>query len=40
MTGLSNEFDSSSNSQVFTITGTSFPDGDISGVSLHLDGIA
>ena len=36
---LTNAFDSSSNSQVFTVTGLSFPNGDTSGVSLHLDGI-
>ena len=36
---MTNAFDSSSNSQVFTISGTGFPNADISGVSLHLDGI-
>ena len=37
--GVSNAFDSGTNSQVFTVTGTGFPNGDTSGVSLHLDGI-
>ena len=39
LTDVTNNFDSSSNSQVFTITGTSFPNGDTAGVTLHLDGI-
>ena len=39
LSDMTNAFDSSSNSQVFTISGTGFPNADISGVSLHLDGI-
>ena len=39
LSDMTNAFDSSSNSQIFTITGSGFPNGDISGVSLHLDGI-
>jgi len=39
ITDVTNAFDSSLNAQVFTVTGTGFPNGDTSGVSLHLDGI-
>ena len=39
VTDVTNAFDSSTNFQVFTVTGMSFPNGDTSGVSLHLDGI-
>ena len=36
---MTNAFDSSSNSQIFTISGTGFPNADLTGVSLQLDGI-
>ena len=39
VTDVTNAFDSGTNSQVFTVTGTGFPNGDSSAVSLHLDGI-
>ena len=37
---MANAFDSATNSQVFTATGTGFPaDGDLSGVSLYIDDV-
>ena len=38
ITGMQNEFDASLNAETFSISGTGFPDGDISGVSLFIDG--
>jgi len=39
MTGMSNAFDATTNTQVFTITGTGFTQNDLTSVSLFLDGI-
>ena len=35
---MNNEFDASLNAQTFSISGTGFPSGNTSGVSLHIDG--
>ena len=39
ITGMSNAFDATTNTQVFTITGTGFTQNDLTSVSLFLDGI-
>ena len=39
ITDMTNSFDSATNSEVFTVTGTEFPSGDISAVSLYIDDI-
>lgn len=39
ITGMSNEFDASLNAQIFSISGSGFPSGDNTAVSLHIDGL-
>lgn len=39
MGGTSNAFDATTNQQVFTVTGTVFPEGDITAMALYLDGV-
>ena len=39
MTGMSNSFDAATNSHVFSVSGSGFPAGDLSGVSMYIDGV-